>query len=729
MQALAGDDAEMQRLKWVTAVSGGSYISAARTLQAHRTAHAGYGAAEYRTLYQQAYALGSPEERRLREHTHYLVPDATQGLRGVLSLLWGAIGNLLLISSLFYGVASLVGWLLRAMGSLTWVGPAHALVPRLTVTNWQIWILAGLGIAFALTFVASRLPWRKLSANTRLTSWTAKLFGLAAVASLLLVAAPELFCAVWPTPSTAGSLSAQTGPKDTFIAVSLFATGTVAFARATIGAISASWSRVGKSMQAVVRPWLVRAGRTAMPWIGSALVALGLLSGTVFVLGTSGAPVVPRWYVAAAFGLFAVLHVAMDVNKSSLHAFYRDRLASAYAAPGDPTLMSELTTAVPELIVCAAANLQTGEVRENYTPGVQDRGPVGIPPGRHAASWTFTPTRTELHLARPDGNGENAEWASTSTYEVLVGRDRMAVFDLVAISGAAVSPLMGKLTVAARRLLFVAVNLRLGMWLPRPSSVAELEDGQQHEAGSTGWWRARKLAAWKQVRRDRDADPPSRWRLFRAALLWRLFQPNLLLLWREAAGRNRVGGEWIYVSDGAGFDNLGLVEALRKHPQRVYVLDAGGDQAHVYHALGRAIALARTELGAEIDIEPRVMELTTVAGPDDKATGTEPPARKAEVRQPFAVGSCRYANGSVCEINVIKLGVWEGHDLPWDVRAYHEAHPTFPHDSTLQQLYDDEDFEAYRELGEASMRALLTHKKRTASRHTWWQFRTRKSTV
>ena len=208
MQALAGDDAEMQRLKWVTAVSGGSYTSAARTLQAHRAAHAGYGAAEYRTMYQQAYALGSPEERRLREHTHYLVPDATQGLRGVLSLLWGAIGNLLLISSLFYGVASLVGWLLRAMGSLTWVGPAHALVPRLTVTDWQIWIPAGLGIAFALTFSASRLPWRKLSANTRLTSWTAKLFALAAVASLLLVAAPELFCAVWPAPSTAGSLSA-----------------------------------------------------------------------------------------------------------------------------------------------------------------------------------------------------------------------------------------------------------------------------------------------------------------------------------------------------------------------------------------------------------------------------------------------------------------------------------------------------------------------------------------
>ena len=61
--------------------------------------------------------------------------------------------------------------------------------------------------------------------------------------------------------------------------------------------------------------------------------------------------------------------------------------------------------------------------------------------------------------------------------------------------------------------------------------------------------------------------------------------------------------------------------------------------------------------------------------------------------------------------------MWAGPDLPWDVRAYYQAHPTFPRASTLQQLYDDEDFEAYRELGAASMRALLAATRRRAHRH------------
>ena len=38
--------------------------------------------------------------------------------------------------------------------------------------------------------------------------------------------------------------------------------------------------------------------------------------------------------------------------------------------------------------------------------------------------------------------------------------------------------------------------------------------------------------------------------------------------------------------------------------------------------------------------------------------------------------------------------------VPWDVRAYKEADPVFPHHSTGDQLYTDQRFEAYRALGE-----------------------------
>jgi hypothetical protein len=45
----------------------------------------------------------------------------------------------------------------------------------------------------------------------------------------------------------------------------------------------------------------------------------------------------------------------------------------------------------------------------------------------------------------------------------------------------------------------------------------------------------------------------------------------------------------------------------------------------------------------------------------------------------------------------LKLAVPDG--APWDVVSYQDVHPAFPTDSTLQQLYDDQEFEAYRALG------------------------------
>src|SRR5207245_381918 len=41
-------------------------------------------------------------------------------------------------------------------------------------------------------------------------------------------------------------------------------------------------------------------------------------------------------------------------------------------------------------------------------------------------------------------------------------------------------------------------------------------------------------------------------------------------------------------------------------------------------------------------------------------------------------------------------------DMPWDVKAYASRSRRFPSDSTLRQLFDDEQFEAYRALGAAA---------------------------
>src|SRR5262249_23474730 len=54
----------------------------------------------------------------------------------------------------------------------------------------------------------------------------------------------------------------------------------------------------------------------------------------------------------------------------------------------------------------------------------------------------------------------------------------------------------------------------------------------------------------------------------------------------------------LYVSDGGHYENLGLVELMRRGCSRIYCFDASGGKQ--FAALGDAIALARSELGVEV---------------------------------------------------------------------------------------------------------------------------------
>ena len=87
-----------------------------------------------------------------------------------------------------------------------------------------------------------------------------------------------------------------------------------------------------------------------------------------------------------------------------------------------------------------------------------------------------------------------------------------------------------------------------------------------------------------------------------AGKLWyRAMQPTLGLLWAEAAGHLSYRDTWMYVTDGGHYDNLGLVEALRRGAKHIVVLDASGDKANTWSTLGGAMTLARADEGVEID--------------------------------------------------------------------------------------------------------------------------------
>lgn len=428
--------------------------------------------------------------------------------------------------------------------------------------------------------------------------------------------------------------------------------------------------------------------------------------------------------VIAALAVMVFGRAAVNVNRISLHDVYRWRLANAFAvtrraaqernpvssgrlfAEAAATRLSELRdgTDEPGLVICGTANINA------------DRE---VPPGSGGFCVSFDPDHVTLRRTTC-AEGERDAQALTSDYEGLVGQRRSTLFDISAISGAAVSPLMGSATRQAYRILFTATNVRLGVWLPHPALVREARNRiDDRAAGIPGLpdrrWTRRSflLLLWylsphplwdrkADLNDDREArlwahvlDLRLRGKLT-GELWYRLMQPTAGLLWSEAVGHLSYRDTWMYVTDGGHYDNLGLVEALRRGARHIVVLDASGDKADTWFTLGGSMALARSDAEVDIVLDPTTM----VAGGSGLAPG--------QVVRPWAFGTFTRPAGAhglpeQGDIWVCKLGWWSG--APWDVLAYAKDHPTYPCDSTLEQLYEAAEFEAYHELGGATVLA------------------------
>jgi hypothetical protein len=305
---------------------------------------------------------------------------------------------------------------------------------------------------------------------------------------------------------------------------------------------------------------------------------------------------------------------------------------------------------------------------------------VGVtPPGRRATPFRFSGEGI---------GGPLVTVAPAATYEKdaeLLGRDA-TLPAAVSVSGAAVSPTMGKKTLRAFTMLLTLTNVRLGVWLPNPS----------YHADAKPTWRARALVRLrKRVKRQTIRN----WLDWMGAR-----RPGPNYLFKEMFGRTKIADRYLYVTDGGHYDNLGLVELLRDGCTTIFCLDGGGDHAGSYQALGEAVALARSELGVDIEIDPLPIasKKKKEFAPTDhvigriryRATTGEAP-RDGEPGEE-GTGLLVYCRAAVTA------------DAPWDVRDFKERDPRFPIHSTLDQLFNDQKFESYRALGAWTARRAVT---------------------
>ncbi len=128
--------------------------------------------------------------------------------------------------------------------------------------------------------------------------------------------------------------------------------------------------------------------------------------------------------------------------------------------------------------------------------------------------------------------------------------------------------------------------------------------------------------------------------------------------------------------------------------------DASEDGAKPLTALGQAIALARDELGIDITLQTKYIWPGSANSKLD--------ARYSQTM--VACGRITYPNGRTGTLILVKNHLPQ--DAPRDVLSYAETDASFLFDSTLNQFFDDQRFDAYRALGEHGGKqaaALLQH--------------------
>jgi len=663
----------LRNAEYLAAVSGGAYTAAAFAMVGNTRAPDGSDP-DLLTPEHGPFHRGSPEEQYLRNRASYLAPGPIGKVFLVQRVLAGLAFNLLFIGLFLAALAMVLTAFCYVHGytGLTQTDAASGFhVPRWYVLVPAIIAAAGVLLAFVSVLVQfSSDEWRAV-----LETWCARLLLMAGALALFSIALPGLV-------AVARELELNPGGGDNALP-GLTGTGAAGIVTVIAGVLLQLSERLSDPATVLeqIKPWerrlrsLGRGLRMAFIYFAGAVAGPGLLLAILVAVtsaalahsapGTTASWIWPTFFGSSA--TFLILYFAADITSWSLHPFYKRRLCTAFALkriadPDDPagkaverdydTLVPLSKTGFcagwPTLIVCAAANISDT---------------AATPPGRSVTSFTFSCETV---------GGPLVGGVDTRDYERRFDHKRLRYMTLpsaVAMSGAALSPSMGKMTRRPLTFLMVLANIRLGVWVPNPQ---RLDD----------WERSYRLR--QALRRLTGVDRvPSR----SQATSGFVARPRPSYLVREMLGLNHVTARHLYVTDGGHYENLGLVELLRRGCTDIYCFDASGGSS--FANLGDAIALARTELEVEIVIDPRPL----VARGDRNLA--ERDCVRGTIKFPATAEFPDGAEGSLVYARTVMTAA-----APWDVHAYHEADRTFPHDPTVDQLYTDQKFEAYRALGE-----------------------------
>lgn len=212
----------------------------------------------------------------------------------------------------------------------------------------------------------------------------------------------------------------------------------------------------------------------------------------------------------------------------------------------------------------------------------------------------------------------------------------------MAISGAAASSNMGSESIRPLRFTLAFFNVRLGFWFPNVT-----------------------------------------------LLLGRILKPTFWYFLYEATGSLSSQKNLLYLTDGGHIENLGVYELLRRRCKVIFAVDGEADPEMNFGALVKLQRFARIDFGARIDMEWSEIRKRSLAVQKADGSATRGPH--------CAIGKIEYENGAPGILVYIKSSVTG--DENGYVLDYNRRFKAFPHETTGDQFFNEEQFEVYRALG------------------------------
>ncbi|MCW2776147.1 MAG: hypothetical protein JWN91_4473 [Nocardioides sp.] len=674
LQVLETADMGWDTASRVAAVSGGSYMAGGWSL-----------ARAYKPTAPQAPGLPrpwakkgdqpSPEEQHLMANLGYLLATTPRGVEeghevdavsaararraarfptAFATVLTGMLINGVVLFAMLWVITQPWGWLYRAYygGLCNWpsgeldYSTGHTCL-RSSATWWPGLAWVAIGVAFVVAWVFAAKD-AELRGRDGPRAYVGGLkyagYGSIALGATLLVllgALPVLITLLWQPNLLQANLVA--------------ALGALGSATAVVRILRRPLARFAPIVGGTVFAALV-------VYVGCRCLLHGMKHGTSW----------PALLVPAAF--LVLVQVFSSPEWWSLAAYYRGKLRLAFATyrPGDGrvavayangSIQSSQSDRLPEP---SLADLETRDADPEYgTPltvcttasvsGRRIRTHHGIP----AMSVTFNPHEVAVHFPSGEPGIARRYAVDTATLQDVMPKHspRITTMLSVGLSGAAVSPAMGRFRVGPVSMLLTFANIRLGMWIPNPRYAQAI-----------------------------------------AARGVRLPQPRLGYLLKEFFGFHDPTDLYLYITDGGHWENTGLVELLRTADCRELVcIDADAGPGNLASSISKAIDLAWLECGCHIsmDLDSLRSDVVVSPGRDYSPRSVNLGLVLRDDRGELAISVLWYAKPALTR------------EMPLRLLSYREVDHTFPRVTTLNQFFHLAQYTAYRDLGRFNARQLV----------------------